>query len=77
MPTASNKGNWETKEERDRRQILIIRQSCLSSAVNAFEGNILRTASVSVIGLAREFEAYVRGPDAMNQELEITGSEVE
>jgi hypothetical protein len=28
-------GNWETSEERSRRQVLIVRQSCLAQAVQA------------------------------------------
>ena len=30
------KGNWETAEERARRQILIVRQSCLAQSVASF-----------------------------------------
>lgn len=59
--------NYETKEERAQRQVYIIRQSSISSAVE-----LLGTgASVdNVIATAKEFEAYVfskeTGIDAIN-----------
>lgn len=60
--------NYETKEERAARQILIVRQSSLSSAVE-----LLGTGkSVSdVINVAKQFEEYVFGKatgiDAINE----------
>lgn len=52
--TTGKSGNWETTEERARRQILIVRQSCLAQAI-AF-GN----AEVEdVIALAGKFEEWV------------------
>lgn len=48
--------NYETKEERAQRQIYIIRQSSISSAVELL-GTGAKTADV--IATAKEFEAYV------------------
>ena len=59
--------NYETKEERAARQVYIIRQSSLSTAVE-----LLGTGSkvADVIATAKEFEAYVfskeTGIDAIN-----------
>jgi hypothetical protein len=59
--------NYETKEERAARQVYIIRQSSLSTAVE-----LLGTGSkvADVITTAKEFEAYVfskeSGIDAIN-----------
>ena len=53
--------NYETKEERAARQILIVRQSSLSSAVELLGAG----KSVSdVINVAKQFEEYVFGKDA-------------
>jgi hypothetical protein len=60
--------NYETKEERAARQVFIIRQSSLSTAVE-----LLGTGSkvADVIATAKEFEAYVfsksTGIDAINE----------
>ena len=60
--------NYETKEERAARQILIVRQSSLSSAVE-----LLGTGKsvADVIATAKQFEAYVfgasQGIDAINE----------
>ena len=60
--------NYETKEERAARQVFIIRQSSLSTAVE-----LLGTGSkvTDVIATAKEFEAYVfskaTGIDALNE----------
>jgi len=60
--------NYETKEERAARQVYIIRQSSLSTAVE-----LLGTGSkvTYVIATAKEFEAYVfsksTGIDAINE----------
>lgn len=60
--------NYETKEERAARQVFIIRQSSLSTAVE-----LLGTGSkvTDVIATAKEFEAYVfskaTGIDAINE----------
>ena len=52
--------NYETKEERAERQVLIVRQSSLSSAVATLTAGAKSAPSAAdVIALAKEFEAYV------------------
>lgn len=58
--STSTKGGWETPAERAAKQIYIIRQSSLSTAVNA----LTATAKVvpkaeEIIELARQFETYI------------------
>ncbi len=56
------KSNYETPEERAQRQIYIVRQSSLSSAVNVLSvGSKSPPKSTEVIALAKEFEAFVFG----------------
>lgn len=59
---APAKGGWETPEERAMRQVLIVRQSSLSSAVSCLTvGGKTPPKAGDVINLAKEFEAYVFG----------------
>jgi hypothetical protein len=62
--TASRSGgNWETSEERAKRQVMIVRQSSLSTAVA-----LKPKASVEeVIDVAKQFEAYVLGTEVASQ----------
>lgn len=64
--------NYETKEERAARQIMIVRQSSISSAVNALSvgGDSALTAS-KVLKLAKEFESYVldKGSNDINDDV--------
>lgn len=60
--------NYETKEERAARQVFIIRQSSLSTAVELLgQGKSV----ADVIATAKQFEAYVfskaEGTDAINE----------
>lgn len=52
------RGGWETPEERAMKQVYIIRQSCLSSAVNLVgpKGTV-----DDVLEAAKRFEAFVHG----------------
>jgi hypothetical protein len=59
----SPKSTYETPEERAARQILIVRQSSISSAVELAVANKLKSP-MEVIQIAKEFEAYVFGVDA-------------
>ena len=65
--------NYETKEERAARQILIVRQSSLSSAVE-----LLGTGKsvADVIATAKQFEEYVFGKDA-NPTKEVNFDDLE
>jgi hypothetical protein len=75
-PTAQAGGrvtgsNYETKEERAARQVFIIRQSSLSSAVALVSATSTEpTTTDNVIAIAKKFEAYVlsqeSGIDAIN-----------
>ena len=64
--------NYETKEERAARQIMIVRQSSISSAINALkeDGGVALTSS-KVIKLAKEFESYVldNGSNDINDDV--------
>lgn len=64
----STGGNWETKEERAARQVMIVRQSSLGHSV-ALLGSKAKVPEV--IEVAKEFEAYVMGtePKSATQEL--------
>lgn len=62
--TTSSGGNWETKEERAARQIMIVRQSSISSAVALANATGDKKSSAdSIIRVAQEFESYVLGTD--------------
>ena len=51
--------NYETKEERANRQVMIVRQSSISSAISALTATGSIPSADDIIGLAKEFEAYV------------------
>lgn len=60
--TASPKSTYETPEERAQRQVLIVRQSSLSSAAAVLTAGAKTPPSGdAVIALAKTFEAYVFG----------------
>lgn len=60
--TASPKSTYETPEERAQRQVYIIRQSSISSAVELLAANGGKKNTVDdVINVAKAFEAYVFG----------------
>ena len=64
--------NYETKEERAARQVLIVRQSSLSSAVALVSATSTEpTTTDNVINIAKKFEEYVFGKstgiDAINE----------
>ena len=64
--TASPKSTYETPEERAQRQILIVRQSSLSSAVATLSvGAKSVPKPEDVISVAKQYEAYVFGTDVL------------
>lgn len=63
-PAAPAKGNWETSDERAQRQVMIVRQSSLSTAVAMFEANKAKATPEDVIKVASQFEAFVMGKDS-------------
>ncbi len=61
--TVVPKSNYETAEERASRQVLIVRQSSISSAVDLAVANKVKDPQ-EVIKIAQAFEAYVFGKEA-------------
>jgi hypothetical protein len=59
--TGTSRTSWETAEERAARQILIVRQSSLSTAVSFAEVSKTKPSVEEVIEIAKKFEAYVMG----------------
>ena len=60
--TPAPKSNYETPEERAQRQILIVRQSSVSSACSVLGiGSKTPPKAADVIAYAKELEAYVFG----------------
>jgi hypothetical protein len=65
--TKTDKGTWETAEERQARQVLIVRQSCLAQAVG-YKGS--KATAAEVLATANEFVDWVfqkgldTGPEA-------------
>lgn len=55
------RGNWETPDERAQRQIMIVRQSSISSAVALSEAQKAKKTPADIIEDAKIFEAYVLG----------------
>lgn len=63
-PTRVTGSNYETKEERAKRQVYIVRQSSISSAIELLKlrneaGEKIQHTHETVIALAQEFENYV------------------
>lgn len=58
--TASKGGNWETAEERAKKQVYIVRQSSLTNAIALLASNgAKKNTPEEVIKIAKQFEAYV------------------
>lgn len=81
--TTTPKSTYETPEERAQRQILIVRQSSVSSAINLLGTGSKAPLKVSdVIATAKELESYVFGVGAVDQgpsgfdDFPDTGAEV-
>ena len=61
-PAPTPRSTYETPEERAQRQVLIVRQSSLSSAIATLAiGSKLAPKPNEVIAVAKEYEAYVFG----------------
>ena len=65
---ATTRGNWETSEERAARQVMIVRQPSLSTAV----AHKPKASTDEIIATAKQFEAFVLGT-----ETAVGGSDVE
>ena len=71
-PAASPRSTYETPEERAQRQVLIVRQSSLSSAAAVLTtGAKTPPSAQAVVGLAKEFEAYVFGTEVSTDDGSI------
>lgn len=68
-PTAgktSPRSTYETPEERAARQVMIVRQSSISSAVALAAANSkTKVSTEDIISMAKDFEAYVMGTDTV------------
>ena len=65
--------NYETKEERAQRQVLIVRQSSLSVAASALAvGSKSAPTADAIIQLAKQFEDYVFGKEEKAAIPELT-----
>ena len=63
-PTRVTGSNYETKEERALRQLMIVRQSSLSNAVATLATHNAPLASEQVIALATKYERFVMEGDS-------------
>lgn len=62
---ASPKSTYETSEERAARQVMIVRQSSLSTAAAVLKTDKKQPTTEELIGFAKELEAYVLGLDTV------------
>lgn len=69
--TPTPRSTYETAEERAAKQIMIVRQSSISSAIAMLEINTAKTNPEEVISIAKEFEAYVMSKEEKNPFNEI------
>lgn len=78
QPTRVTGSNYETKEERAARQVMIVRQSSLSNAVAALAvGGKNPLSAQVVIDYAKQLEAYVlcTGADKPSDPLDLSDIE--
>jgi hypothetical protein len=72
-PAATPRSTYETPEERAQRQVLIVRQSSLSASVNLLLAGAKTPPSVeSVLAIAKQFEDYVFGKQALGPISEMS-----
>lgn len=77
QPKASPKSTYETPEERANRQVLIVRQSSVSSAVALLASNGgKKNTAAEAIAVAKEFEAYVFGLDPVSVSEETNEDDI-
>ncbi len=68
---AAPKSNFETPEERAKRQILIVRQSCLANAVEFLNHNQKNYKVVEALEIAGVMYDWVFGNDQKAQQAEV------
>lgn len=59
IPQPAPKSNYETAEERAKKQVYIVRQSSLANAVATLAIGAKKVEPAEVIKVAKQFEAYV------------------
>lgn len=64
------KSNYETPEERERKNLSICRQNALTNAVNFLSAKDGKATPEQVIALAREFTAFTTGLDDAVEDAE-------
>ena len=57
--TPARKGNYETTEERARRQVYIVRQSSVTNAIETLKARGDKFGASDAIEMAKQYEAYV------------------
>ena len=73
-PTRVTGSNYETKEERALRQLMIVRQSSLSNAVATLATHGSPLSSDQVISLAKQYERFVMEGNSSNASIDdLTG----
>lgn len=74
-PTASPKSTYETPEERAKKQIFIVRQSSISSAIDLLSVGSKSAPDVDkVLETAKRFEDFVFGDGGTKSDTEVAGS---
>jgi hypothetical protein len=74
--SAAPRSTYETPEERAQRQVLIVRQSSLSSAVSLLTtGAKTPPSTQAVVEAAKAFEAYVFGNEPVDMSVEAMSSD--
>ena len=63
--------NYETKEERALRQLMIVRQSSLSNAVATLATHSKALSSDEVVALAKKYERFVMGDNSSSSATSI------
>lgn len=63
-----SKGNFETPEERKAKQVYIVRQSSLSTAVSYLTAKKKEPTTFEIIDAAKAFEAFVFGRSSVGAE---------
>lgn len=74
--TGYSKGNFETPEERAAKQVYIVRQSSLSTAVSLLAAKKKEATLFEVIDTAKAFEAYVFGRSLAGNETAASQQEL-
>lgn len=69
-PSTYSGRDFESKEERAARQVLIVRQSCLANAIETLKTDKVSPPADAVLRLAQVYEQFVFGRDT-NTEPEV------